>query len=201
MTTLIKKYDKNSRIYVVIGFMYKDVIKNLEDVAFIHNPFYDVTNSMASLWFARDILDGTDDIVIINGDIVTEEKMMMDVVCIKPVRPQVLVDSSVKSQGDYNVQVCDEKVVVMSKELDDYFGEYAGITKINADSVNFLNESIGKLIEEGQYDQWYENALVQMIFRYNFSLYYTDVSEYNWTELDDVSDLVRAKRIISVRED
>jgi choline kinase len=198
MTNLILKYDDDSRIYVVVGFMYKEIMKKLKGVTFIHNPFFEVTNSMASLWFARELFNGKDDIVIINGDIVTDEKLMKDIVCKTTSKPLVLIDSSVKSQGDYNVQVCDDKVVVMSKELEEYFGEYAGITKIDAGSAVFLNESIGKLVDEGQFEQWYENALVQMIFRYNFSLYYIDVSEYSWTELDSVSDLVTAKRIIGV---
>jgi choline kinase len=152
---------------------------------------------MASLWFAKEHLCKSDDVVVINGDIVVEERLVKDVICAAPQRPNVLIDSSIKSNGDYNVQVCDGKIVVMSKELDDYHGEYAGITRFDAITAKVFATSLVDAVNRGQYDQWYENILVQMIFQENFSLYYTDISEYNWTEIDSVSDLVQAKRIVS----
>jgi choline kinase len=133
--------------------------------------------------------------VIINGDIVVEERMARDIICTKPTRPVVLFDSSIKSHGDYNVQVHNDRVVVMSKELSEYHGEYAGITKLDAKSAILLQEGLVELIEEKQYDQWYENVLVQMIFRKDFSLYCTDVSDYRWTEVDTIDDLLLAKQI------
>ena len=51
------------------------------------------------------------------------------------------------------------------------------------------------MVEEGYYDQWYENALVQMIFKNDFQLYYKDICDYDWTEVDCVSDLIHAKTI------
>lgn len=50
-------------------------------------------------------------------------------------------------------------------------------------------------IEDGFYDQWYENALVQLIFKNNFKLYYTDIASYDWTEVDSVNDLLHARQI------
>ena len=37
--------------------------------------------------------------------------------------------------------------------------------------------------------------MVQMIFKNDFQLYYTDICEYDWTEVDCVSDLILAKSI------
>ena len=54
----IRKYDAEAEIVVVVGYMYKQIQKELEDdnVKFVHNPFYSVTSSMGSLWFAKDYL-------------------------------------------------------------------------------------------------------------------------------------------------
>ncbi len=169
-------------------------VGSLEGVRFVYNPFYDVTNSIASLWFARDELDA-DNVVLIDGDIVMSNELIRDVLC-KPVeRPCVLVDSSIKTDGDYNVEVSGEQVLVMSKELDNYYGEYAGVTKLNHDSAILMREEMNSMIEEGFYDQWYENALVQLIFKNDFKLYYNDISNYEWTEVDSVNDLLLAKHI------
>jgi ABC-type oligopeptide transport system ATPase subunit len=37
--------------------------------------------------------------------------------------------------------------------------------------------------------------LVQMIFQKNFELYYKDIKEYKWTEVDGVDDLLKARQI------
>ena len=107
----------------------------------------------------------------------------------------VLVDSSIKTDGDYNVQIHNDKVAVMSKNLQTCFGEYAGITKLDSYSAKLLLREINNMINKEHYDQWYENAMVQMIFTNNFELKYFDVASYNWTEVDNVDDLLNAKRI------
>lgn len=195
----INKYDKNATIYIVTGFQHKLVEESIyysglvDNIQFIHNPFYNCTNSIASLWFARDYLQG--DVTIINADIVVDDDLMKDIIISKTDSPLILLDSSIKTDGDYNVQVNENEVVVMSKDLKNYYGEYAGITKLDYISNISLYNEIERIIEDGHYDQWYENALVQLIFNHNFKLYFTDISRYNWTEVDCVDDLVKAKEI------
>ena len=83
----------------------------------------------------------------------------------------------------------------MSKDLDHYYGEYAGVTKLDKESALELYQRICIMVETGMYDQWYENALVQMIFNEDFQLYYEDIRDYKWTEVDCVSDMLLAKQI------
>lgn len=194
MTSLIKKYDKQAKIVIVTGFMADEIKKEINGVTFLHNPFYAVTNSIASLWFAQQYLD-CEQVVIINGDIVMEEKLIKEVLCSKAENPYILMDSSIKTEGDYNVQVDKNLVLVMSKDLSEYHGEYAGITKLPHDTAVLLQKKIKYMVENQMYDQWYENALVQMIFEDDFKLSYIDICEYKWTEVDCVSDLLKAKRI------
>ena len=194
MVQLIKKYDKDADIVIVTGHMHRAIEEQVQGVKFVYNPFYEVTNSIASLWFAQEELDA-DNVVLIDGDIVMSDELVREVMC-KPVdKPLVLVDSSIKTDGDYNVEVSGDQVLVMSKELTNYYGEYAGVTKLDHDSALKMREEMDEMIEEGFYDQWYENALVQMIFKNDFKLYYTDISNYEWTEVDSVNDLLLAKRI------
>lgn len=189
----IRLYDPDGEIIVVTGFMHRLVEETLKGVEFVHNPFYACTNSIASIWFARDFLKGH--VAVINGDVVMDKALIKECLTKEYDFPFVLVDSSIKKDGDYNVQVKDDCVVVMSKELKDYFGEYAGVTKLDPDSAFLLKGEVERMVEEGYYDQWYENALVQLIFNRGFKLYYKDISDYTWTEVDQVDDLLRAKEI------
>lgn len=194
MVNLIKKFDHEADIVIVTGHMHKSIESELTGVTFVYNPFYEVTNSIASLWFAKEHLD-EDNIVLIDGDIVMSENLMRDIVCQPVDKPTVLLDSSIKTDGDYNVEVSGNRVLVMSKNLETYFGEYAGLTKLDKKSAQLMKAEIESMIEEGYYDQWYENALVQLIFKDDFQLYYKDICDYEWTEVDCVSDLIRAKNI------
>ena len=194
MVNLIRKYDECADIIVVTGHKHQSIEQELKNVTFINNPFSEVTNSIASLWFARKHLDA-DNVILIDGDIVMPESLLRDVICRPTEKALVLLDSSINEDGDYNVQVSGDRVLVMSKELDHYYGEYAGITKLDRNSAQLLEYEIEKMVDNGYYDQWYENALVQMIFEDDFDLYYVDISDYEWTEVDSVSDLIHAKNI------
>lgn len=193
MIDQILLYDKEAEIITVIGFMAETIKQKISKTKFVYNPFYAVTNSIASLWFAKDYL--CNDNVIINGDIVLNSKLIEDVL-VKPFDyPLVLLDATTKKDGDYNVQIQKDNVLIMSKELKNYYGEYAGVTKIDKGSIGLFKEEIEKFISEGYYDQWYENIFNQLIFNNNFELKFKDISYYDWTEIDCVDDLIKAKNI------
>lgn len=193
MIEMIREHDDDSRIVVITGFKHQMIEACISDVIFVNNPFYAVTNSLASLWFAKEYLDGPS--ILFNGDVLADKEMMKDLVCKEITRPEVLLDSSIKNDGDYNAEVMDNRVVVMSKGLSSYYGEYAGITRLDAESVDLFKNEMETMIQNGQYDQWHEDALIQMIFEKDFSLYFEDVCNYEWTEIDDVNDLLFARKI------
>lgn len=192
----IRKYDVEAEIVVVVGYMYKQIQEELEDdnVKFVHNPFYSVTSSMGSLWFAKDYLQ-RENVTIINGDIVASDKLIQDIICQHTDFPYVLLDSSHRDANKYNVQVQGDKVCVMSKNLTQFLGNYASITKLDAVSSRFLLEQLYQMVNEEMYNLFFEDALVQMIFDKNFELYYKDITDYQWTEVDTVDDLIKAKEI------
>ncbi len=195
MINLIREFDSQAEIVVVLGYMAQDIRACLDDeVHCLVNPFYKVTNSIASLWFAKEYLK-CDHVTIINGDIVVEKELARTILCKATDKPLVLIDSSIRNNGDYNVQVKNEKILVMSKELNEYYGEYAGITQLDRTSAQKLSQQIVQMVMGGFYDQWYEDALVQMIFNEDFILHYQDISNYKWTEVDSVSDMMLAKTI------
>lgn len=192
----IRQYDADAEIVVVVGYMYKQIKKELEDdnTKFVHNPFYSTTSSMGSLWFAKDYLQ-RENVTIINGDIVASDQLMLDVVCQHTDYPTVLLDSTHRDANKYNVQVQGDQVCVMSKNLTEYVGNYASITKLDAVSSRFLLEQLNQMVNEEMYNLFFEDALVQMIFQKNFELYYRDIKEYKWTEVDCVDDLLKARQI------
>ena len=188
----IKEIDVNAKIYTIIGFE-QDTIKNeIKGCNFIENPFYRDTNSIASLWFAKDFLNG--EVTMINADVVYEKKLWQKIIDTQ-MGAFVCMDASVRNDGDYNVKIINDEVVVMSKELNDYDGEYAGVTKLNAENTAILRTEIFSMVKYGFYNEWYENALVQCVLDNRIKLKYVDIQDYNWAELDSVNDLFMARTI------
>lgn len=196
LVRFIRKCDRDAEIVVVVGFMYKHIYKELEDenVCYVHNPFYSSTSSMGSLWFAKSYLQ-RENVTIINGDIVMGMDLHKDIICVHTDVPYILLDSSHNDNNKYNVQVQDDKVCVMSKNLTKFAGNYASITKLDAISSRFLLEQLESMVNEGMYNLFYEDAIVQMIFDKNFELYFKDIKDYHWTEIDTVDDLLKARQI------
>lgn len=196
LVRMIRRYDAAAELVVVVGYMYKQIQRELEDdnVTFVHNPYYSVTGSMGSLWFAKNYLQ-RENVTIVNGDIVASDTLLEEVVCRHTDYPCVLLDSTHKEANKYNVQVQRDLVCVMSKNLTEYLGNYASITKLDAVSSRFLLEQLVQMVNEEMYSLFYEDALVQMVFEKNFELYYKDIKEYKWTEVDCVDDLLIARQI------
>lgn len=191
----INKFDRSANITTVVGFNKNEICNNITGCNFIENPFWNITNSIASLWFAQDLLK--EDLTIINADIVFSEELWETVINTN-IDAFVCLDSSIKSNGDYNVQTLDDKVIVMSKDLNQYFGEYAGVTKLNKENANILRKEIIKMVNDGFYNEWYENAVVQTILNNQMTVKYIDIKDYQWAELDTINDLFLSRKITSI---
>ena len=193
---LIKEFDREAHITVVVGFEADKVRETLGDTCtFITNPFYGKTNSVASLWFAKDVLTSGSPVTILNADIVFSREMAM-VITQKPKESLIYYDSSIRSNGDYNVQELNGKMVVMGKELSEYSGEYVGITKFTPEDAKLFSSEVEKMVNEELYDQWYENGLVQMSLMMQAEFHVKDVCDYQWSEIDSIDNLLKIRQII-----
>src|SRR5574344_1905298 len=65
-------------IAIVTGYAQDFIIDALKGLEYKHyfNPFFDVTNSIASTWFTKDFLQNSDDYIIMNGDVFIEENIL-----------------------------------------------------------------------------------------------------------------------------
>ncbi|MDO5297329.1 MAG: NTP transferase domain-containing protein [bacterium] len=196
MVRSIRKTDKNAEIVVVVGYKADDVRAELdgENVKFVMNPFYEVTNSISSVWFARDYLE-RENVAIVHGDVVFSDEIVRSYLTVPTDRPYVLVDSSYSCPGAYNTVVKDSQVLVMSKKLEKYSAKYCCMTKLDPVSSRLLKEEIDSMINSNMYDQFFEDGLVQMIMFHDFQLFYEDIAGKKWSEVDTVNDLLTAQEI------
>ena len=196
MVRSIRKADRNAEIVVVVGYKADDVKSELdgENVRFVTNPFYEVTNSISSLWFAREYLE-RENVAVVHGDVVFSDEII-SAYLVKPTdRPYVLADSTYKRPGAYNVVANGDQVLVMSKKLEDFTARYCCMTKLDPVSARLLKKEVDDMILCNMYDQFFEDSLVQMIMFQDFQLFYEDIAGKKWAEVDTVDDLLEAQEI------
>ncbi len=196
MVRSIRKADKGAEIVVVVGYKADDVKMELseENVRFVMNPFYEVTNSISSVWFARDYLE-RENVAIVHGDVVFSDEIINTYLTVQTDYPYVLVDSSFVSPGVYNAVTRDTQVLVMSKKLENFSAKYCCMTKLDPVSSRLLKQEIDSMIYDNMYDQYFEDGLVQMIMFKDFQLFCRDIAGKQWVEVDAVDDLLTAQRI------
>lgn len=198
---LINEFDREAHITLVLGFQSR-IIKELLGCKcdYIDNPFYRITNSIASIWFAKDLLRKNVPTVILNADIVFSKAFAKEI-CSIPSENTIYYDSSINTDGDYNVQQLDGNMLVMGKELEAYSGEYVGITKFTPEGCGILLDEVNKMIHDDLYDQWYENALVQLSLNGSHTFKVMDASEFEWSEIDSIANLLKIREIIKHEKD
>ena len=180
-------------IGMVLGYR-AEVIKDVLDddsVRYYYNPFYDVTNSIASAWFARDFLGECDDTLIMNADVYLQEELLDRILECKK-SPVMFADGTRKAEADYKFKYHNGVLEKYGKELsgDDITGEYIGIGKFSKEFMPQLLEKLDDMINTQQHSVWWENILYSMVGSEQ-TIYIDEMDGLFWAEVDYVEDYQR----------
>ena len=176
---------------IVLGYEAQVIREVLADkgVSFFYNPFYDVTNSIASAWFAKEFLTG-DDLLIMNGDVYLEEKLL-DRILAQGRSPVMFADESRRETADYKFFYEDGILKKYGKELtgEDVTGEYIGIGRFSAAFMPEFICRMEEMIDRQEHGVWWENVVYSMTGQQ--PVYVEDVSGHFWAEVDYIEDYER----------
>ena len=185
-----------SEIGIVLGYraqVIRDVLKDCS-VKFYVNPFYDVTNSIASAWFAGSFVEEAaqagEDLMIMNGDVYMEEALLDQILAEKK-SPVMFADETRKETAGYKFFYENGVLKKYGKELsgDDITGEYIGIGRFSASFLPCFTERMNQMIGEQQHSVWWENVLYEMTRERD--VYVQDVGGRFWAEVDYIEDYER----------
>ena len=164
------------------------------NVETLYNPFYSVTDNLATCWFARPAM--IDDFILLNGDTVFEDELLTHVLH----APHAPVNVTIDRKDDYDA---DDMKVTLDTE-----GRLCAIGK-ELPSHTVDGESIGMLLFRGAGVQRYRDALDRAI-RLQESMHNWYLSVVNdmaqkmavgtlsieghwWAEIDSPEDLDAAR--------
>jgi L-glutamine-phosphate cytidylyltransferase len=183
-------------IALVLGYKAQVLEDTLSDydVKLYYNYFYDVTNSIASAWFAKDFIN--DDILMMNADVFLEASLL-DELLLEDKNPVLFADSSRKEEADYKFYFENEKLMKYGKNLNgkDISGEYVGIAKIQKSFLPSFHERLESLIKEGCHSMWWEDVIYSFVE--DRDIYVKDIVGKFWAEVDFIEDY---ERILEFRQ-
>lgn len=165
------------------------------ECTFIHNDVYDSTNNIYSLWLARERLAG-EEFILLNSDVLFSQKMAVDV--LSDDRESVLLvdDVSHLVEEEMRVKVGDRgRITAIAKtlEVEESAGEYIGLARFGEEFSRALFKKIDEMVNDGQTDVWYENAVNDILE--TLPLFSLSTRGMPWIEIDDHNDLERAAEI------
>ena len=184
-------------IAIVTGYQERYIHQALEGFSYIRyfNPFFRVANSISSVWFARDFLT-SNDIMIMNGDVFMEEKIL-DVILQEKRSPLMLSDSTRIEDADYRFTWEGELLKKYGKELtnEQTTGEYVGIGILNSKDVISFKQRVIDAVSNEDYNCWWEDIIYRTV-EDGQNVYVNDIAGIFWAEVDYIEDYERIKEFM-----
>lgn len=177
-------------ILVVAGYEAQKVIKILPPgVRHVVNSDYQNTNSVYSLYLARENLDGN--ILLLNSDVIYDETLLALVID-SPHSNTLLVEfDKTPADGEMNVKVQDGMVSEIGKHIPavNADGESAQVVKFERHSAALLRMEIERMIAAG-YVHGFPSDFYYAVIK-QAGLYATETAGKPWFEIDTPQDYQR----------
>lgn len=184
-------------ITLIVGYNHECIRRALSDsdVNFVYNPFFDVTNSIGSAWFARETFGG-DDMLFMNGDVFMEEALIKELVAFSNDGPVMFSDETRKEEADYKFYYENGKLIDYGKELtgDRITGEYIGVAVINKEFLPTFKAHLEDMVSTQQHNVWWENVLYTLSDK--MAIRIVNVAPRFWAEVDYIEDYERIKAFV-----
>ena len=186
-------------IGIVVGYESGQIVKHVETryrdyldrFSFIHNPKFETTNNIYSLWVARDWLRG-EAFMCLNADVLCEPDILIPAA--RTTAPISMVVDPQWRDETMKVIIRDGRVAKMSKKISrsEFSGTYIGITTFSSEIQRDFFRSIDKLVAGGHVNEFF-NVAVQELADTGVKVGFTSTAGLSWAEIDDPADLTFAR--------
>ncbi|MEJ6580296.1 MAG: phosphocholine cytidylyltransferase family protein [Akkermansiaceae bacterium] len=183
-------------ISVITGYKRELVRQELQSrVNYLHNPYFEVTNSIASLWLAKDLLH--DDVILMNADLYYEPSVL-DTALAQRGNAVMLSDSTRIDDADFRFGVLGNRILKTGNQLSNLETdcEYVGIVRIDQKFVNRFRKRLEMMIKSGDFKNWWEGVLYAFI-EDGVAITHKDVEGAFWSEVDHLGDYNRLSSWVS----
>ena len=180
-------------IAVVVGYHAAEVRRACgPGIDIVCNTRYESTNSLYSLWLARNLL--TDGFVVLNCDVLFHDQLLADLLTARD-EDALLIEPSgdqLYSDEEMKVRLHAGCVVDIAKTLPPQHadGENVGIGKFGAAGAAVLVEELTRVLSAGGRREWLPRAFARFASRR--PLHVVETRGLPWIEIDSPEDYWRA---------
>lgn len=190
------------KVYIVAGYRIEQVQAKISGhpangmkVEVLHNPFYDTSNNIISLWLSTLLID--EPCISINGDDLFKANVITKLLDEKGDIVMTIDRKDSYDADDMLVFTEKNNVLAVGKDLDikKANGESVGIIKYSKLGLGIVKETLDVMLRNEQNHQRFYLSALQAVMDRGFPVAFCEVEPHEWAEIDfhpDVSD-VRAK--------
>jgi choline kinase len=183
-------------ITVVTGYKHHRLHEHLGTrVSYVHNERYSKSNSLYSLWLAREVL--RQGAVVMNSDILVSPVLVARLLG-TPAHDAALIDPR-EDMGaeEMKVRLANGFIAEFSKDmpLEKAHGENVGILKFSRQGGTRLVHHLDNLVQIGMTNAWAPLAFGALAREW--PLVAVSTHGIPWTEIDFPEDLVRAEQVLA----
>ena len=187
-------------VAIVVGYEREQIIRHVmsrtpsgvQQIHFIENPAYAITNNIYSLWLALEWLRG-DSFVVLNADVILNADIME--IAVRASAPISMIVDPLWRDETMKVIIHGDRVIQMSKKIsrEDFNGTYIGITIFSKAIQKRFFQKMNMLISAGRVNEFF-NVAVQELVDEGVHVGYTSTGGLAWAEIDDPTDLSFAQQ-------
>ena len=192
------------KLFIITGFNSDLVEAHVNDrfgaagdrINIIFNPFYGVSDNLASCWMARRAMTG--DFILLNGDTLFEPALL-DAVLKSPEAPVTLTVDYKDSydNDDMRVELRDSMVIAVSKTLPDEhtMAESIGLLYFRGDGPALFRDRLDRRMKRGGGLRLWFLSVVDALAKQSL-VRACSINGYRWCEIDFKRDLEKAEGVV-----
>lgn len=175
---------------ICVGYEKEKIQKALQgiDLKYYVNPFFDVTNNAASLWFCKEEL--YEETIILSADVVFQKEILQPLIDEKG-DLILLTDRTRTNDGDYFFQLSESGAILKyGPKLMPWERscEYVGIAKIGRRMVFAFKKRLEEFIDKGEHQIYFEQVFFSFLEESEVTVKALDVEGLDWREIDYYED-------------
>lgn len=188
------------KVILVVGYRANQIFQKLEeknfglDLKFVRNPIYYKTNTVYSLWLAKE--EANEDFVYLNGDVVFHKNVLKRLLdsqfdtCLAIKKKKV-------GEEEVKVELVSNVIKTIGKKIQpvEAHGEFVGIAKFSQEFNKLFIDKLNEVVGERKVNAFFEVALNRALKHYD--VYAIDVSDLPCIEIDSYEDFSVARNIYS----
>jgi choline kinase len=157
----------------------------------VFNPFFDVSNNLVSLWFAREEMG--EDFIIVNGDDVFDDKVVPGLLAVDPSKEICMVIDRKPSydEDDMKVVLRGDLVVRVGKDIRpaEASAESIGMIRVVGRGRMVLRDKLDALVRTPEGKQVFYLHAFNLLMQSGWPVHFHEILPEQWSEIDFHPDL------------